>query len=248
MGFLDKPFASDSSLVSTNATVPSLGDVPVWNGTQWVASSAATPPAVRPTYFKPFVLKCPECSAPTIEGQATCQYCNVPLAWEPIESLSRDDRFYREREREFEIDETDVVPLGFGPVVVCCNSTTTLQIQAQIVLRPTHLFIPPKIAEHFSVEDFRIGAISCLYSRNPIPGFGFSSGRGMPMSCDTATPGVYITLMVWNKGYQNINFEALLRCKKLPKDAMFPAQSHSRSGYPGYSPSILNYEMARNGR
>ncbi len=248
MTFLDRISSNPSNTapntaldVATNSVV-NVGDVPVWNGTKWVASSVATP-AARPTHFKPFVLRCPDCSAPTEEGQTRCRYCNVPLAWEPIESLSRDDRFYRERERErepeLEADETDVVPLGFGPELMLCNSTKTLQIQAEIILRPTHLFIPPNLADHFSVEDLRIGAYSCLYSKNLLPGSAFSSGRGMPISCDTATPGLFITLKICNKTTVNRMFEALLRCKKLPDHPHHPRPTPRPGPYSGY-PSIVN--------
>jgi len=202
-----------------------------------VGAVAPTAPTVKPTYFRPFILRCPECSAPTLEGQVACEYCNVPLAWEPIESLSRDDRFYRERERErereLEIDESNVVPLGFGPEVILYNTTKVLQIQAEIILRPTHLFIPPNIANHFSVENLRIGIDSCLYSKNLLPGSAFASGRGMPISCDTVAPGLFVSLSICNKTSANQMFEALLRCKTLPKNA--------RAGFlPSPPPSITN--------
>jgi len=240
MGFLNSSNAAVD--VATNA-VANVGDVPAWDGTKWVASRVATSltPAAKPAYFRPLILKCPSCSAPTEENATRCKYCNVPLVWEPVESFSRDDRFYREREREREpeIDETDVVPLGFGPELMLCNCSKTLQIQAEIILRPTHLFIPPNIANHFSVEDLRIGSKSCLYSKNLLPGSAFSSGRGMPISCDTAAPGLFITLKICNKTVENRMFEALLRCKKLSDHPHHPPPAPRSWPYSGY-PSVVN--------
>lgn len=182
-----------------------------------ITGSSAGPAIVEvrsPLRFKPFVLRCPECSAPTPEGATVCKYCQVPLQWEPVESLSRDDLNWR---RRFEEDDAaadpDVVPLGFGPYVTQCMTRTTFQTQAQLPCRPTHLYVPPRLADHFSIVDLRVGKDSCLASQNPLPASWFSTGRGSPVACEVAMPAVLITLTVENKTNANHTFEALLRCK-----------------------------------
>lgn len=195
-----------------------------------VGSRESTGPSIRP-----FVLRCPECmapleppsvvrgddrgphcSAPTLAGATICKYCQVPLRWEPAESLSRDDWNWRRRlEEEDAAADPDVIPIGFGPMVIHMLTRTTFQAQAQLPCRPTHLYVPPHLSNYFSIVDLRVGVDSYFATPNPLPASWFSTGRGSPVACDVAMPGVLITLVVENKSYENKTFEALLRCKKL---------------------------------
>ena len=142
----------------------------------------------------------------------------MPLQWEPVESLSRDDQNWRRRfEEEDAAADPDVVPMGFGPYVMPCLTRTVFQTQAQLPCRPTHLYVPPRLADHFSIMDLRVGKDSYLANVNPLPASWFSAGRGSPVACEVAMPGVLITLTVENKSAANQTFEALLRCKKMGK-------------------------------
>lgn len=201
--------------------VGGLGDSPaIVNGSSAGPAIVGMLPESSLLRFKPFVLRCPECSAPTPEGAATCKYCRVPLRWEPAESLSRDDQNWRRRlEEEDAAADPDVVPIGFGPYVVTCMTQMVFQTQAQLPCRPTHLYVPARLADHFSIADLRVGKDSCLASQNPLPASWFSTGRGSPVACEVATPGVLITLAAENKTNANHTFEALLRCKRLHRAA-----------------------------
>lgn len=202
------------------------GDAVVFDGSAWrpmlLSGSSAGPAIVGASSAslrtRPFVLRCPECSAPTPEGATTCKYCQVPLRWEPVESLSRDDQNWRRRLEEEDAEaDPDVVPMGFGPFVVTCFTRTVFQTQAQLPCRPTHLYVPAEHASSFSIVDLRVGKDSYLVTPNPLPASWFSTGRGSPVACEVATPGVLITLAVENKTAENKTFEALLRCKKMGK-------------------------------
>jgi hypothetical protein len=137
----------------------------------------------------------------------------VPLSWQPIESLSRDDQNWR-RVSEDDDSDSDVIPLGFPSRMIHGYSSMVLQIQPQIVCRPTHLYVPASLSESFNIKDFRIWNRSQLMSPNPLPASWFSSGRGSPIRCaETITPGLFVSLEVSNKTPQNRAFEAVLRCR-----------------------------------
>lgn len=226
--------------------------VPIYDGSKWVVGNASAPnvssignvsmlegdvtgpPRSRmlaePRVLRPFVLKCPQCSAPlqapTESARTRCKYCDVPLVWEPVESLSKDDRFYRMMEEALDDDEPVGATLGFGPTEVSCMSEVHLQTQASIPVRPSHLYVPPNIADSFSIVDLRVGHNSQLVSMGALPASAFSVGRGSPIACkDTATPGLVVTLVVRNESLQNLRFRAMLRCRTL--DSI-------NSSYPGY--------------
>lgn len=189
------------------------GSVPVWDGSKWVAKAPAPP---RPRVLRPFVLKCPQCMAPTESGSTSCDYCQVPLTWEPIESLGRDDRGYRSKESEAIVEDDDSRSiLAFSKAVLCGMSTMTFETKAMVPLRPTHLYVPPEFAKDFVVADFRVGQVSQRDTLNPIPASIFSIGRGMPVDCDTVLPGIRVALVIENHSYESRTFHAIARCRKL---------------------------------
>ena len=229
--------------------------VPIYDGTQWIVGDASAsvsnvlsgditgppPPRVyrEPKILRPFVLKCPSCSAPLESEKTCCRYCGVPLVWEPIESLSKDDRFYERIEAALDDGEPVGATLGFGPTEISCMSEVHLQTQPSIVVRPSHLYVPPNIADDFSIVDLRIGKNSQFISVGALPASAFSVGRGSPIACtDTATPGLIVTLVVRNESRRNLKFRAMLRCRTLdsivnspfrtahPMDVMYGVSGH----------------------
>src|SRR5271156_1704020 len=127
-GWLDQSF----NLLPQDAAP---GSVPVWDGSKWVAKS----PAPKPKILRPFVLKCPSCMAPVeassdVGSVTTCEYCHVPLVWEPIESLGRDDQGYRikEPERQEGFDDGSNLVMAFPKFVMGGNTTRTFQIQPNL--------------------------------------------------------------------------------------------------------------------
>ena len=244
--------------------------VSIYDGTKWVVGSTSAPsvlagdvtgPPTRfrtlrdPKVLRPFVLKCPSCSAPVESGRTHCRYCCVPLAWEPVESLSKDDRFYEMIEEVLDDGEPVGATLGFGPTEVSCMSEVHLQTQASIVLRPSHLYVPPNIADDFSIVDLRIGSRSQFVSVGALPASVFSVGRGSPIACgDTVTPGLIVKLVVRNESLRDLKFRAMLRCKTLE------GVGRSLSRIPGpleqieqieqlcYSATLLNSHIVGKGR
>ena len=222
---------------------PMAGDAVVFDGSSWkslvLTGNTAGPAVVGPApqaiapRCRPFVLRCPNCSAPTPSGAATCVYCNVPLVWEPVESLSRDDAHWRAMEPlDSEADDEPYV-IGYGPEVVHAFCTAVLQKVAQVPMLPSRLYVPPRIAEHFSIEDVRVGKDSQMRAASGVlPASAFSVGRGSLIACDAATPGVMVALIVQNKTAASQNFEAMIRGKKHDPFSGFPGnrQREPRGG------------------
>ena len=173
--------------------------------------------AAAASRLRPIVLRCPECTAPASSGQTRCTYCRVPLTWEPVFSLSTDDAIDAGREAS----DRGVIPVGFGPVDVVPNGAeTVLQIYPQFPARPTHLYVPAYLGDHFMIHDFRIGHDSLFANANPISGSAFSFGKGMPLFEEDALllPGLLATLAVSNVSDRTRAFHAVLRCERMDPD------------------------------
>jgi len=221
---------------------PAIGDMVVWDGSRWIASRpeakvltgdttgpaivgwgptivgerAAVPPAPR---VRPFSLRCPSCIAPlqpeTMHGAISkCSYCGVPLVWEAVVPLTRDDANFRQVSSPDNEAEDEPHIIGFGPVETCCMSSFVVTENVQVSMVPSRLFVPPKIADHFSIEDIRVGKDSQRTSPSLIAASAFSAGRGAPIACEPAFPGVHVTIVARNKTAQNHTFEAVIRGKR----------------------------------
>jgi hypothetical protein len=101
--------------------------------------------------------------------------------------------------------------IGFGPTVVPANSTSVFQAQPQVAFRGTRLVVPADLAEHFTINDIRVGRDSQAISSAPIPATAFSERAvGVNLGLDTATPGIIITLSVSNITNTPQTFSAVL--------------------------------------
>lgn len=183
-----------------------------------------------PSILRPFVLKCPNCVAPLEPGADAgdvthCKYCHVPLRWEPFESLSRDDLFYRQQD-EFDEDDEYAVATGLGPEVIDAYGARVFQMRPQSgPFRPTHLYVTPRCADSFVVKDVRVGVklSDTFIGGDPLPALNFSHGRGARISCDTALLGMIVTVTIENITAARQTFQGMLRGKRL-----------AESSYPGY--------------
>lgn len=172
-----------------------------------------------------FVLKCPECGAPQPGPQATCRYCKVPLMWAPARSLSRDDG------RDFEVeDEPNTLLRTMGPMAVNGCARHTFRIQADQLMRPRFLWVPPAYAPQFSICSVRVGVVELL--REPTTALVFARGRGWPISEESLAPGINFCLEVENRTACAQAFEAVLRSRVLPRDWKPPVPT-------GYRPSLV---------
>ncbi len=153
--------------------------------------------------LRPFVLRCPECSAPTESKATSCRYCKVPLVWEPSQSFMRDDAWMRtyvpptEVVREVE-DEPDMIIRPFETIAIRGGESYQFHYCPQRIFRPVMFWIDPKIAENFQLEFIQIGAKRILpeIDSPTVPGILFSRGRGMPLAeTETMMPGI----TVWTK-------------------------------------------------
>lgn len=159
---------------------------------------------------RPFVLKCPECTAPTASGKTKCAYCGAPLTWRPaISPMAFDDGFISQDVD----DEPGVVVLPFGPKILHAQSTTVFQCQPQLSMRPTHLYVPERLADSFEIEDVRIGIDSWMIAQGAFPASMCSSGKGLRIFDESAqiTVGVIASVIVRNASYENKTFSAAIR-------------------------------------
>jgi hypothetical protein len=213
-------------------------------------------------YLRPFVLRCSNCSAPCESGQSRCAFCSVPLTWEPRESLGRDDYWMHSLAREVNDardtsdEDRGVGEFPLGPGTVHGGESHVFQLQPQEVFRVTHVWIHPRIADHFNVLSVRIGRDEVLMTRSSIgvrggqapgdaPGkisaLRFSKGRGFPISsldsC-TLTPSIIMSVTVENALPRSLDFQGSVRGTRL--DALSPSSLPGgglRMASPPYSTS-----------
>jgi hypothetical protein len=188
------------------------------------------------SFLRPFVLRCPSCSAPIDgEGRTKCKYCAVPLAWEPRESLGRDDHWMTSLRQEERGDTSDedrgVAEIALGPEAVCAGEVRVFQLQPQLVFRPTHVWIHPGVAPHFSVASVRVGQGEVLQiMEGKLSGLRFSKGRGFPIESDTLTPGIIMSVTVENMSAVAWNFQGSVRGQKLIEPLQ--TSSYFRTAHP----------------
>ena len=161
--------------------------------------------------------------APTASGETHCTYCRAPLTWRPILSPSASDDGFSIEDRE-----TGVLALPFGPESVLAGQTMNFQCRPQLVMRPTHLYVPLHVAEPFVVKDMRIGNTSYFAASGAIPAAMCSDGRGLPLFEEktVVTPGLFLTLIVQNLSTRTAAFHAAVRGQRM-KEA--PRLERSRS-------------------
>lgn len=157
---------------------------------------------------KPFVLRCPNCMAPSAMSEpgtiTRCEYCDCPMVWEPVQSLSRDDsRITRLKAEVRSSGSAGGSIMGFGPVAIAANSNGIIQITPQMPFRGRLLYIPPQYAPNFVINNFMIGMRSQFITANAIPASRCSVGEGLEMNMVNAFPGQFMTLDV-----QNISMQA----------------------------------------
>jgi len=171
--------------------------------------------------LRPFVLKCPQCMAPTESGNTRCKFCAAPLTWEPAMPLTKDDFFLRD---EVE-DDPDVIVEGVGPKLLGMYTAHVFTHQSQRFFRPTHFWIHPRCADSVLVNGIKIGKNMTLSSMGAVSGALFARGRGLPLAeAETLTPGVIMAIEVYNRTTVNIEFEGAIRGKTLVEDPFVKSQ------------------------
>jgi hypothetical protein len=160
-------------------------------------------PAVTPTQlFKPFVLKCPICMAPTEMGETKCQYCNTPMVWEPVHSLSRDDQYYRYADPSPEASWKDgSFPMGLGPVVVASNAGQHVQCIPQRSVKLVRLLITDMCADHFWINRVQVGVsieMDATGSGFPASVAKITAGGLDASTCREVMVGMHVTIEVTN--------------------------------------------------
>jgi hypothetical protein len=166
--------------------------------------------------LRPFVLRCPQCMAPTEQGSTHCRYCAVPLAWEPEKPVDRDDSKWVYTEPTPE--EKGLVILGFGPSIIGSDGMAVLQCQPQLPVKPQRLFIPKAVAILCSIVDLRIGMDSQFVSSAHIPAERFCESETGILDMDACPVGMIISLTVQNNTASVLTFSAALDCKRLEFD------------------------------
>lgn len=185
--------------------------------------------------FQPFVLKCPECTAPSEPLATHCRYCKVQLQWRPIISLSAFERYERD---EDEVNEPHRPVLPFGPDACYSNTTINFQIRAQIPFRPHTLTLSPHCADHVLVEDILIGNRSQLIDSNPIPGWAFlSKNPSARIPMDTLSIDQIMTLRIRNVSAQPIMISGVVR-GTVPVEPPVYSPSRPMSALP-YPPGLF---------
>lgn len=160
----------------------------------------------------PFVLKCPECTAPAESGQRQCRYCKVPFTWEPVLPLSFDS----ELDEALHAHAAEGLILPFGPLVLLSAAKTVFDTMPQIPICPEVVYFPmtPERADAFVVHDIRIGYNSQLRaSVGPIPGRIFAEHGGVRGFArdEFVSVGMRISLVVENVSARAENFHAIIR-------------------------------------
>lgn len=187
--------------------------------------------------LRPFVLRCPNCLAGVESGTSKCRYCGAPMVWEPRESLSRDDFWMHAATLASSSDndadqDKSVAESSLGPALVKYKSTTVFQIHAQVLFRPTHVWVHPAIASSFHIKSVRVGAdevLSLVATSSSIPAIRFMQGRGFPIDSETVTPGVIINVIVENVTLKDEDFIGIVRGRVLPRSesvATSPLSNH----------------------
>lgn len=156
----------------------------------------------------PFVLKCPECGAPSEYGAVQCHYCKVALAWGPQVPLSELDDGVGEP--QYEPIRGPV--LGVGPGVVDPGATMRFNVYPQQSFMPTALWIPPFIAPQFEVNSIQIGHREQLIGSSSVPASAFALGEGMVgIFQDLLLLGMLAAVTVKNAAFHPVVFSAVIR-------------------------------------
>ena len=102
--------------------------------------------------------------------------------------------------------------LGFKPRKIRGHKKRTVVARPTVVFQATDLRIPRHVAKHFDIYEIRVGNLSLMASRDPIPAEMYSSdGCGFPsMSTDfpPVVPGQHIFLTVKNRSGSSHRFRA----------------------------------------
>lgn len=102
--------------------------------------------------------------------------------------------------------------LGFKPRKIRGHKKRTVVARPEVIFQATELRIPHDVAKHFDIYEIRIGNLSLLASRDPIPAELFSNeGCGFPlMTTDfpPVVPGQHIFLKVKNRSGSSHRFRA----------------------------------------
>jgi hypothetical protein len=159
---------------------------------------------------QPFVLKCPECTAPSEAHATHCRYCKVPLQWRPVISLSALAEFKNAPIAITRPDEGPVLP--FGPHTVGSDETMVFQIQPQLPFRPKELVLSPHIADKVLVENITIGMRSQFVSPTAIPGWAFrSNNESAKIVFDPLMVGQIMTIHIRSITPEHIGVSGIVR-------------------------------------
>ena len=102
--------------------------------------------------------------------------------------------------------------LGFKPRKIRGHKKRTVCARPEVIFQATDLRIPRDVAKHFDIYEIRVGNLSLMASRDPIPAEMYSNeGCGFPlMSTDfpPVVPGQHIFLTVKNRSGSSHRFRA----------------------------------------
>lgn len=157
---------------------------------------------------QPFVLKCPECGAPSEWGARSCEYCKVTLTWSAQHPLTEVDD---EVGQPIIASSLEMPAIGVGPVVVVAGGEAVCSVRPQAPFQPRALYIPSTIASAFEVTDIRVGHISQFLAPGGITGTAFSHGEGMQFQWDPCPVGCDIVICVRNLHVEPYIFSAVIR-------------------------------------
>lgn len=104
-----------------------------------------------------------------------------------------------------------VQSMGLSMAAVQPGATVDIIARPQEIFRGRRLVVPSTIAQHFMIEDIKVGRTSQFVSSGRQPAVAFSEvSTGDNLSLKTCSPGMDIVLKVTNIGEEEFNFDSSL--------------------------------------
>lgn len=114
-------------------------------------------------------------------------------------------------------DVTYLVHDTQGALVMPGQATTIWTRPQRNAIAARNLWIPPAIAEHFAIDDVKVGNCSAFHRYARIPAAKFSHGAGAPFSCDTIQTAMDFVMVVVNTSSEPRAFIGVWGCDVAPR-------------------------------
>lgn len=112
---------------------------------------------------------------------------------------------------EGDFSQARAFPIGLEAAIVNIGATALIDVKPQVVFRTERFAVAASLATFFDIATFAIGKDSQFASNVPVPAECLDNrSTGVRWLCDTAQPGIDITVNVTNNDTVSHAFKAII--------------------------------------